>query len=171
MMSVPITVYWDTLQYNTWTFHLGATDNGLCCITLPNERFDTLQEWVTKHVPGAGLIHDRTKMTLYLEQVQEYLSARRKVFSVPLDLRGTPFQVKVWRALLEIPFGKTQSYSQISSNIGHPIAVRAVGATIGANPIPIVVPCHRVIAKNGKLTGYRGGVEMKAKLLRLEGIS
>ncbi len=88
-----------------------------------------------------------------LEQVDEYLSARRKTFSVPLDLRGTPFQVKVWRALLEIPFGETQSYSQIGSSIVHPTAARAVGLANGANPIPIVVPGHRVVGKNGVLKG------------------
>lgn len=169
MTSKPTTVYWETLRHDEWTFHLAATNKGLCCITLPNETFDTLEQWVAKHVTEGNLIHDTDKLHSYIMQVEEYLEGRRSEFSLPLDLRGTPFQVKVWRALLEIPFGETLSYSQIGERIGSSTAVRAIGAANGANPIPIVVPCHRVIGKNGKFTGYRGGLDMKAKLLRLEG--
>lgn len=161
-------VYWDTLRRGDWTLHLAATDDGLCCITLPNDTLETLQEWVKKHVSGANLIHDRERLRPYVEQVAEYLEGRRTEFSLPLDLRGTPFQVSVWRTLLTIPFGDTRSYSQIANGIGHPSAVRAAGAANGANPVPIVIPCHRVIGKGGELTGYRGGVEMKAELLGLE---
>jgi len=163
-------VYWDTLQHHTWTFHLAATAAGVCCITLPNETFSTLEQWVAKHVPGATLVHDEQKLNPFMEQLQAYLNGQRKVFTLPLDFKGTPFQVRVWRTLLEIPFGETGSYSQIAAGIGHPTAVRAVGSANGANPIPIVVPCHRIIGKNGTLTGYRGGVAMKAELLRLEGL-
>ncbi|QSO54953.1 methylated-DNA--[protein]-cysteine S-methyltransferase [Alicyclobacillus curvatus] len=164
------TVYWDTLEFKDWTFHMAATDSGLCCVTLPNETFATLEHRIAKHFPNSVLVHDTTKMVQYLHQVKEYFDGSRQVFSVALDFQGTPFQMKVWRALLEIPFGRTLSYSQLSLNIGHPTAVRAVGMTVGLNPIPILVPCHRVIGKSGKLTGYRGGLEMKAELLRLEGI-
>ncbi|WDL98541.1 methylated-DNA--[protein]-cysteine S-methyltransferase [Alicyclobacillus sp. ALC3] len=163
-------VYWDTLQHGDWTLHFAATDTGLCCISLPNETLDTLRQWLTRHVSGANPIHDPEGLRPYVEQVAEYLEGRRTEFSLPLDLRGTPFQVSVWRTLLTIPFGDTRSYSQIAEGIGQPSAVRAVGAANGANPIPIVIPCHRVIGKSGKLTGYRGGVEMKAELLGLEGL-
>lgn len=170
MKPTPINVYWSTLQLYQWTLHLAATDNGLCYITLPNETFETLERWVKKHLPGATLIQEESKLKPYLEQVNAYLSGHRKEFSLPLDLKGTPFQVQVWRALLEIPFGETKSYSELAARIGRPTAVRAVGAANGDNPIPIVVPCHRVIGKNGTLTGYRGGVDIKAALLDLEGL-
>lgn len=130
-MQVRPTVYWATLEYNPFTLHLAATEDGLCYIALPNETFDMLQKWVTKHVQGSMLVHDEIKMVPYLEQMTEYLYASRKVFTIPLDLRGTPFQIKVWDALLRIPFGETQSYSQICSSIGNPNAVRAVGAANG----------------------------------------
>lgn len=101
-------------------------------------------------------------------QLNEYFSGERKVFELPLAAKGTPFQQQVWRALTKIPFGETWSYQQIADEIGNPKAVRAVGLANGKNPISVVVPCHRVIGKNGKLTGYAGGVERKAKLLELE---
>ena len=168
MISAPTKVYWDVMRHDTWTLHLAASENGLCVITLPNETFDTLTVWVTKHATGAVLVHDKSKIAPYIQQVEEYLKGRRKEFSVPLDLRGTPFQVDVWSALLAIPFGETQSYSHIGVISGHRNAVRAVGAAIGANPVPIVVPCHRVVGKNGSLTGYRGGLAAKEHLLGLE---
>src|SRR5690606_30640320 len=94
----------------------------------------------------------------------------RTSFTMPMDPRGTPFQLKVWEALGRIPYGETRSYTDISEQIGKPSAVRAVGTAIGANPLLIAVPCHRVVAKDGSLTGYRGGLEMKAKLLQFEEI-
>jgi methylated-DNA-[protein]-cysteine S-methyltransferase len=98
----------------------------------------------------------------------QYLQGKRKDFSLPFDYHGTTFQLAVWNALCKIPYGKTQSYSDFANYIQKPVSVRAVGTAIGANPILISVPCHRVIGKNGSLTGYRGGLEMKTKLLQLE---
>lgn len=104
----------------------------------------------------------------WLTQVKEYFDGRRREFSLPLDLRGTDFQLKCWRALLEIPYGKTCSYGDIAHAIGHPQAFRAVGMSNNRNPIAIVVPCHRVIASDGTLCGYGGGLDIKRKLLDLE---
>ena len=102
-------------------------------------------------------------------QLQEYFTGKRREFRLALDMHGTEFQKRVWRRLETIPYGETRSYAQIAAVIGEPKAVRAVGAANGANPIPIVVPCHRVIGSSGKLTGYGGGLELKKKLLELEG--
>ena len=102
-------------------------------------------------------------------QLRAYFSGSLRDFDLPLDLRGTPFQLKVWRALETIPYGETRSYLQIATGIGAEKAVRAVGAANGANPIPIVVPCHRVIGSGGKLVGYGGGLPLKKRLLTLEG--
>jgi methylated-DNA-[protein]-cysteine S-methyltransferase len=101
-------------------------------------------------------------------QLGEYFAGKRDVFSIPLDMRGTDFQKDVWRALQGIPFGKTQSYGEIAKQLGRPMASRAVGAANGRNPISIVVPCHRVIGSSGKLTGFAGGLDVKAQLLQLE---
>lgn len=102
------------------------------------------------------------------QELREYFAGQRKVFSIPLDMQGTEFQLGVWRALLEIPFGTTRSYGELAASLGNPQACRAVGAANGRNPIPIVVPCHRVIGSTGKLTGFGGGLPMKEFLLRLE---
>jgi methylated-DNA-[protein]-cysteine S-methyltransferase len=102
-------------------------------------------------------------------QLTEYFNGKRKSFHYPLAPLGTPFQLAVWNALLEIPYGATMTYAQLAHRIGKPNAVRAVGAANGANPIPVIIPCHRVIGSNGTLTGYGGGIERKQWLLALEG--
>jgi len=101
-------------------------------------------------------------------ELNEYFAGRRRRFSVPLSLHGTPFQEKVWRALMEIPYGQTASYQAIASAVGKPRACRAVGMANHVNPVPVIVPCHRVVGKSGKLTGYAGGLEIKEILLNLE---
>jgi methylated-DNA-[protein]-cysteine S-methyltransferase len=101
-------------------------------------------------------------------QLSEYFAGKRKAFSVALDMRGTRFQRDVWEALLAIPFGETRSYGQLAKQLGNPRAMRAVGAANGRNPVSIIVPCHRVIGSSGKLTGFAGGLDVKARLLSLE---
>lgn len=103
------------------------------------------------------------------QQLEEYFCGKRRAFTVKLDPTGTQFQNKVWDALRTIPFGETRSYGQIADQIGSRKAVRAVGAANGRNPIPIIVPCHRVIGGDGTLTGFAGGLATKARLLALEG--
>ena len=103
-----------------------------------------------------------------LAEIGEYLAGRRREFAIPLDLEGSPFQVKVWKALLAIPYGETRSYGEIARAVGRPKAARAVGMANRSNPVAIIVPCHRVIAGDGSLGGYAGGLEMKTRLLRLE---
>jgi methylated-DNA-[protein]-cysteine S-methyltransferase len=102
-------------------------------------------------------------------QLAAFFSGRLRAFDLPLAPRGSPFELRVWRALLEIPYGTTRSYSEIARRLGDLEATRAVGAANGSNPLPIVVPCHRVIGADGSLTGYGGGLEVKRYLLRLEG--
>lgn len=101
-------------------------------------------------------------------QLRSYFRGELRAFTIPLSPQGTPFQVRVWEALARIPYGETRSYRQIAQELGNPQAVRAVGAANGANPLPIVVPCHRVIGSNGKLTGFGGGLPLKRYLLDLE---
>ena len=103
------------------------------------------------------------------EQLEEYFAGKRKTFDLPLAMTGTSFQQRVWTAVNTIPFGQTTSYLKLSQKLGNPAAIRAVGAAIGANPILIIIPCHRIIGTNGQLTGYAGGLDRKEKLLELEG--
>lgn len=103
-------------------------------------------------------------------QLEEYFAGRRRAFSVPLSIHGSDFQMKVWRALMEIPYGETVSYGELARRIGNPRACRAVGMANHVNRIPIFIPCHRVVGASGKLAGYAGGLEAKRILLETEGI-
>jgi methylated-DNA-[protein]-cysteine S-methyltransferase len=141
-----------------------ATDDGLAAILWEHER---------PHRVRLNLQAEDRRHPVLVEaerQLAEYFAGRRKRFALKLDVSGTPFQRKVWNALLTIPFGETRSYAQIAKQIGHPSAMRAVGAANGRNPVSIVAPCHRVVGSNGALTGFAGGLEVKARLLALEGV-
>lgn len=118
--------------------------------------------------PESDWIYNEKPLAIARQQLQEYFAGDRKDFDLPLRLDGTEFQVKVLNALQKIPYGETVSYGEIAKRIGKPKAVRAVGAANGRNPIPIVVPCHRVIGSGGDLTGFGGGLDTKEALLRLE---
>ena len=142
---------------------LVAGDEGLTAILWDNER--------PLPVHLADLVENPVHPTLLRAETElnEYFARKRKTFTVALDMRGTRFQKQVWEALLAIPFGETRSYAQIANQVGNPKATRAVGAANGQNPIPIIVPCHRVIGANGNLTGFGGGLDIKDQLLALEG--
>ncbi|MGM1049497.1 MAG: methylated-DNA--[protein]-cysteine S-methyltransferase [Bacillota bacterium] len=164
--AVPI--YWTLLNDAEWSLHMAATKEGLCFVGSHNQAIDELIDWAQTRYPGSPIIRDDEMLLPYVKELLEYLRGERKIFSKPIDVRGTPFQIAVWNALSEIPYGLTKSYSDIAQHIQKPFSVRAVGTAIGANPLLITVPCHRVIGKNGSLTGYRGGLEMKTRLLELE---
>jgi len=118
--------------------------------------------------PEPDWIYNEKPLANARQQLEEYFAGTRKEFDLPLKLDGTEFQVDVLKALLQIPYGETVSYGEIAKRIGKPKAMRAVGAANGRNPIPIVVPCHRVIGSGGDLTGFGGGLDTKEALLRLE---
>jgi methylated-DNA-[protein]-cysteine S-methyltransferase len=162
------TIYWSLLTHEDWNLYIAATSKGLCYVGSQNKPFDELSFWAGTRFPGSPLVEDDAVLQPYAKELVEYLQGERTSFTVPFDFRGTSFQMAVWNALCEIPYGETQSYSDIANSIQKPASVRAVGAAIGANPILVTVPCHRVIGKNGALTGYRGGLDMKVKLLQLE---
>lgn len=141
---------------------LVTSDKGLVAILWENDN--------PQRVSLTNLVWDEKHPMLKRteEQLEEYFAGKRNSFSLSLDLRGTQFQNDVWRALLAIPFGETRTYGELARQLGNPKATRAVGAANGRNPVAIVVPCHRVIGSNGKLTGFAGGLDAKAHLLRLE---
>lgn len=147
---------------------LAATSRGLVGIGLPRSGGRGFTGWLRRQLPDAERIPDLPTLDLAARELLEYLSGQRREFSLSLDLRGTPFQIEVWRSLTRIPYAQTRSYADIAREIGCPAACRAVGAANGANPLPIVVPCHRVIRSGGSLGGYAGGLETKRRLLALE---
>ncbi|WAH36262.1 methylated-DNA--[protein]-cysteine S-methyltransferase [Alicyclobacillus dauci] len=169
-MNEATKVYWGSLTHNGWTIYAASTTQGLCCVTFPNQTFVDLSGFVSSRFPNANLEQNEHLLAPYMVELEEYLEGHRTYFSIPLDLHGTSFQQSVWNELLNIPHGQTATYSSIATSIGRPSAVRAVGTAIGKNPIAFIVPCHRVVGKDGSLTGYRGGLDVKSALLKLEGM-
>jgi methylated-DNA-[protein]-cysteine S-methyltransferase len=143
------------------TLRLVASDSGLRAVDFG--------EIDLARPPRCGVSGNHPIATEAASQLRAYFAGQLRHFHLPLDMRGTDFQLRVWCELERIPYGETRSYSQIATAIGAPRAVRAVGAANGANPLPIVVPCHRVIGAAGKLVGYGGGLPLKKRLLELEG--
>jgi methylated-DNA-[protein]-cysteine S-methyltransferase len=163
-------VWWSNVEIGDWALHVAATERGLCFVSLPGEPYEVLEQWVSKRVKGGVLIRNDEVMRPYIAELREYLQGEREEFISNVDLHGTPFQCAVWQALAGIGFGETSTYSEIARQIGRPSAVRAVGAAIGANPLIFAIPCHRVVGKDGTLTGFRGGLAMKSRLLELENL-
>ena len=157
----------ETLYYSRMSSPIGAlnfaiSDKGLVVLAFDRDPFPpnkTRYRWEESAKRTAPFIHE----------VREYLAGERREFTFALDLRGTPFQVQCWHALLAIPYGETRTYADIARAVSKPQAFRAVGMANNRNPIAIVVPCHRVIASDGTLCGYGGGLDLKRKLLELEG--
>jgi AraC family transcriptional regulator, regulatory protein of adaptative response / methylated-DNA-[protein]-cysteine methyltransferase len=145
---------------------IAATERGLCSVILDSNDAAALAR-LREQFPAADLT-PRTDMAGMLEQVLSSLTEHPAAFDLPLDLRATAFQMRVWEALKCIPRGETRTYSEIACAIGQPTAVRAVGRACATNPVAVVIPCHRVVGSDGKLTGYRWGVERKKRLLELE---
>jgi methylated-DNA-[protein]-cysteine S-methyltransferase len=150
------------------SLRLASTSAGLAYLELPNACGRGMRGWLHRCLPDARCVEGFAPNQHAAQQVLEYLEGKRSVFDLELDPRGTDFQLRVWNALREIPYGETRSYAQIAKQLGQPRAVRAVGTANGANPLSLVVPCHRVIASGGKLGGYGGGLELKARLLAME---
>lgn len=144
------------------TLQLTADDGALTGVHFPGQKHDRPPR------PDWQRADDEPLLAQARAQLADYFAGRRTEFDLPLAPSGTPFQQAVWRALLAVPFGETSTYGAIAAAVGRPKAVRAVGAAIGANPIGIVVPCHRVVGADGQLTGYAGGLQRKARLLALE---
>ena len=144
------------------TLMLAATDTGIHAVEFPENRHPVKRHGDWRE--GAHALLDAA-----MRQLDDYFAGKRRDFDLPLAPRGTPFQLQVWQALRSIPFGQTWSYARLAQAVDNPSAMRAVGAANGRNPIPIIVPCHRVIGANGTLTGFGGGLPTKEFLLRLEG--
>lgn len=152
------------------TFGAVFSPAGLGRLTFPTETPGAGEAWAARYAPGARVVADPRPLSLLSVELNAYLDGDLREFTTPLDLRGTPFQVAVWEALLAVGYGELRSYGEIAASIGKRAAVRAVGMANGSNPVPIIVPCHRVIGGDGKLRGFGGGVELKERLLRLEGV-
>lgn len=158
-----MSLVYKTMKSPVGELKLIASDKGLVAVLWENDP--------PNRVRLGELVEDKRHPVLLDTELQliEYFAGKRKAFTMELDARGTAFQKSVWKTLSGIPFGTTKSYGQLARELGNPAATRAVGAANGRNPISIIVPCHRVIGSSGKLTGFAGGLDTKALLLKLEG--
>ncbi len=145
---------------------VASTEKGVCMVDYLKSE-EAFLKGLKGRFPGE-IIRDDRKNRRVLSQLKKYLEGRLRRFDCKLDMKGTPFQKKVWSALEKIPYGQTRSYKEIANAIGHPKAFRAVGNSNGRNPIPLIVPCHRVIESNGGLGGFGHGVKVKRMLLDFE---
>lgn len=149
---------------------VASSSQGLLATSLPDaKRVDSPRRWLERHLAGVTIREGTGRNARFVTTIQEYLAGRSRDLDLPLDMRGTPFQISVWRQLCLIPYGQVITYGELARRVGKPGAARAVGAANGANPIPLVVPCHRVVAAGGALGGFGGGLPLKRKLLELEG--
>lgn len=153
-------LYHDTMDSPVGPLRLVADHEGLRRICFARDRHPRPEDTLGEHAPQ--------RLAFARKQLQEYFDGHRRGFDLPLRPIGTAFQLAVWQALRAIPYGETWSYAELARQLGRPTATRAVGAANGRNPLPIVVPCHRVIGRDGSLTGFGGGLETKARLLQLE---
>ncbi|GAC1626857.1 MAG: methylated-DNA--[protein]-cysteine S-methyltransferase [Ktedonobacteraceae bacterium] len=166
------TLVWDSVASPMGECIILASDAGLYWVGTPGTSLDKGLRWAKNHGQSEHAEHaTHPVLQQAKDELNRYFAGEKIIFSTSLDLQGTPFQVSVWHELCNIPYGETRSYGEIALAIGHPTASRAVGAANGANPIAIIVPCHRVIGSNGTLTGYGGGLPTKSWLLKLEGVS
>jgi O-6-methylguanine DNA methyltransferase len=149
---------------------IASSDIGLCYFSVYSGLRD-MKYWLASHYPEEDMIMvpESPYLAEALRQLDEYLGGRRRVFTISLDLKGTQFQTRVWETLLKVPYGLTITYSALATKAGYPQAARAVGNAMRANPLPVFVPCHRVLPANGSLGTYAGGKDLKRWLLELEG--
>ncbi len=159
-------VFYASMSSPVGKLWIASTEKGVCHIALSGRKafFSTLRRLFPEAEPEENSRANRGAIA----QLQEYFAGTRREFDLPLDLRGTPFQLAVWRELQRIPYGTTVSYGELARRIGRPGAARAVGMANHYNPVPILIPCHRVIGSDGNLVGFGGGLDMKRLLLDLE---
>jgi methylated-DNA-[protein]-cysteine S-methyltransferase len=150
------------------TLRCASTGAGLAHVELPRASGRGFTGWLLRFAPGARVEEAWAPNREAITQIVDYLEGKRRRFDLSLDLRGTAFQRRVYDALLRIPYGETRTYGEIAREIGAARAVRAVGSANGANPLPLVVPCHRVVASGGRLGGFGGGLRLKRWLLAHE---
>ncbi len=161
------------LTYDCFSTRIGRltvvkSERGICFIGFPSVTMSRVETWVNRHFPGESLHPALKPFERERCEFREYASGSRTAFTFPLDHRNTPFSLQVLEEVRRVPYGETASYGDIARRAGRPRAARAVGRAVATNPLPLVIPCHRVVGSNGSLTGFGGGLVLKRELLRLE---
>jgi methylated-DNA-[protein]-cysteine S-methyltransferase len=162
-------VYCTSFESKIGIIYLASTDRGVCKISIPKETKKDFFLWLHGHFDQDEVEENRSRNKVVIDELNRYFNRKLTRFSSPLHQIGTPFQKAVWRSIRRISYGSTLTYKDIAIKIGHPKAYQAVARANATNPIPIIIPCHRVIGANGSLVGYSAGVKTKEFLLALEG--
>jgi methylated-DNA-[protein]-cysteine S-methyltransferase len=166
------TIFYDSREFPLLgRIYVAASEKGLCFLSLPSHPVESFFEKVLALFQPNFFTQNPDPFQVLYHQMERYLNGEKVVFKVSLDLQGTSFQIQVWEALKTIPYGETKSYGEIAQAVNSPRAYRAVGQANHNNPVPIVIPCHRVIGSRGDLVGFGGGLPIKEKLLDLERIT
>ncbi len=162
-------IYCTSFDSKIGTIYIASSDKGVCKICIPKETKRDFFGWLATHFNEEDVVENKSRNKEVIDQLTRYFNGKLAKFSAPIDLIGTSFQLRVWKELRNIPYGTTISYKQLARRAGVPRGFQAVGLANSCNPIPIIVPCHRVIGSDGSLTGYAAGIKTKEFLLRAEG--
>ncbi len=162
-------VYCASFETPIGIMYIASSETGLCKIALPKDGKSSFFNWINHSFSADQIFEDKKRNSNAMRQLNEYFIGKRTKFDLAVDLIGTPFQQRIWAEIFRAPYGTIVTYKQIARRV-HTKGFRAVGATVGKNPLPIIIPCHRVIGSDYKLVGYSGGIRLKEYLLRLEGI-
>jgi methylated-DNA-[protein]-cysteine S-methyltransferase len=162
-------VYCTSFESKIGTIYVASTDKGVCKICIPKETKKDFFSWLAENFDEDDVVENKNRNKEVIDQLTRYFNRKLARFSLPLDQIGTLFQMRVWKELQKIPYGSTISYKQLARRAGVPRGFQVVGKANSENPIPIIVPCHRVIGSDGSLTGYTAGIKTKEFLLRAEG--
>jgi O-6-methylguanine DNA methyltransferase len=162
-------VYCTSFDSRIGRIYVASTEDGVCKISVPNETRKDFFDWLKQHFDIDTIIDNRSRNKDVIDQLARYFNGKLAKFTCPIDLVGTPFQVRVWKELTKISYGSTITYKSLAKRASVPKAIQAVGRANGANPLPIIIPCHRVLGSNSALVGYSCGIKTKEFLLRLEG--
>jgi methylated-DNA-[protein]-cysteine S-methyltransferase len=162
-------VYCTSFDSKVGLVYVASTDKGVCKISLPRQTKRDFIRWLNENFEDSEVVDNKSRNRDVMDQLNRYFNGRLAKFTCSLDVIGTPFQTRVWKELTKIPYGTTISYKQLAKRIGTSRGFQAVGRANAANPLPIILPCHRVLGTDGSLVGYASGIKTKEFLLKLEG--
>ena len=167
--KTPTHIYCTSFDSRIGRIYVASTEKGVCKISVPRETRKDFFLWLEAHLDLEGVVDSRSRNREVIDQLNRYFNGKLVRFTIPVDLIGTPFQIRVWTELARIPYGTTITYRHLAKRVAASSAYQAVGRANAANPLPIIYPCHRVLGADGSLVGYSCGIKTKEFLLRLEG--
>lgn len=167
--SAPARVYCTSFDSRIGHIYVASTEKGVCKVSVPRESRKDFFAWLEHQFGTESVVDNKVRNREVIDQLNRYFNGKLAKFSCPVDLVGTPFQIRVWKELSKITYGSTVTYGHLAKRVSVPKGFQAVGRAVGANPVPVIIPCHRVLGSDGSLVGYSSGIKTKEFLLRLEG--